>query len=81
MITGETAINSYLNSEGVKEVERAITRYGSNTIDSDLSFIFAADNVPATSLAHFKVTYEINITIVYEVCRYAPLGLGERVCE
>ncbi len=81
LLAGETLINSQLNSKGVTELRRAIERYGLNTIDTDLSFTFSGDGLPKNSLAHFSIDIQIEITVVYEVCRYAPLGAGERVCN
>jgi hypothetical protein len=81
LILGQSAINSYLNTEGVKELDRALQRYAANTADSDLSFILSGDGLPKGSLAHWDLTITMEITVVYEVCRYAPLGAGERVCE
>lgn len=81
LIIGQTAINSYLNSDGVKELDRALQQYAANTADSDLSFILSGDGLPKGALAHWDLTITMEITVVYEVCRYAPLGAGERVCE
>lgn len=81
LIVGEYLANKYLNSEGVTELRRTLERYAANTVDTDLSFIITGDPVPKGVFAHFDLEINMEITTVYEVCRSAIIGTGERVCE
>lgn len=81
LLAGSTLINNQLNTKGVTELRRAIERYATNTFDTDLSFTMTGEGLPKGALAHFTLDIEMELSIVYEVCRYAPLGAGERVCE
>ncbi|HRG68666.1 MAG: hypothetical protein JNL65_10465 [Saprospiraceae bacterium] len=81
LLAGSTLINQQLNTKGVTELRRAIERYAANTFDTDLTFSITGEGLAKGSLAHFTLDIEMELSIVYEVCRYAPLGVGERVCE
>lgn len=81
LLAGSTLINQQLNSKGVTELRRAIERYAANTFDTDLTFSITGEGLAKGSLAHFTLDIEMELSIVYEVCRYAPLGVGDRLCE
>lgn len=75
-------INEYLNGKAITELNKALARYITVTdVATDISFIMTGEPFPKGSRTKFNLDFTLNVTVVYEICRYAPLGVGERVCE
>lgn len=74
-------INEYLNGNAIKELKKILLNYATILNDDGISFILSGSPSPAGTRANFELKFKINLAIVYEVCRYAPLGSGIRVCE
>lgn len=75
-------LNEYLNDGAIKELNKALSRYVMSTSQQDdLQFIMTGEPYPKIALMHFTLDFTLELTVVYEVCRYAPLGVGERICE
>lgn len=74
-------INEFLNGQGIEELKKILSNY-INFINQDgISFIITGQPSPPLTTAHFSLEFVMDITIVYEVCRFVPLGTGERICE
>ncbi len=74
-------INQYLNTKGIGELKKILMSYATLLNDDGISFVLTGDPTPGAATANFKLEMVLDISIVYEVCRYVPLGQGERLCE
>ncbi|MBK8955032.1 MAG: hypothetical protein IPM34_05685 [Saprospiraceae bacterium] len=75
-------LNEYLNGKAISELNKAMSRYVTSTnLQDDLSFIMTGEPSPKGLKMHFTLEFNLEVTVVYEVCKYAPLGVGERICE
>jgi hypothetical protein len=74
-------INDYLNGDAIKELKKIVQNYATIINEGDISFILRGEGLPSKSLVKFTLNFELNFSVSYEVCRYAPMGVGERPCE
>jgi len=81
LITKAVNINEYLNGKAISELNKALARYITVADVADISFIMTGEPFPKNSRTKFNLDFTLNVTAVYEICRYVPLGQGERVCE
>ena len=81
VITDPVNINQYLNGPAIKELKKILLDYATIINDEGISFILSGSPSPAGTTAHFELKFKINLTIVYEICRDAPIGDGIRECE
>ena len=79
--TDPVNINEYLSGPAIKELKNILLNYATILNDEGISFLLTGNPTPAGTMAHFELKFKINLTIVYEVCRFAPLGEGIRQCE
>lgn len=79
--TDPVNINEYLNGNAIKELKKILLNYATIINDDGISFILTGSPSPAGSRANFELKFKLNISIVYEVCRFAPMGTGIRTCE
>lgn len=79
--TDPVNINEFLNGPAIKELRNILLNYATVLNDEGISFILTGQGSPAGTLAHFDLNYILHLSIVYEICRYAPIGTGQRVCE
>lgn len=80
--TNAVKLNEYLNGKAISELNKALSRYVSSTTQQDdLSFIMTGEPSPGGTRMHFTLDFTLEVTVVYEICRYAPLGVGERICN
>ena len=81
VITDPININEYLSGPAIKELKNILLNYATILNDEGISFLLSGNPTPSGTSAHFDLKFKINLTIVYEVCRPAPLGTGIRTCE
>jgi len=74
-------INEYLSGPAIKELKNILLNYATILNDEGISFLLSGNPSPSGTTAHFDLKFKINLTIVYEVCRTAPIGEGIRLCE
>ncbi len=79
--TDPVNINEFLNGPAIKELKNILLNYATILNDEGISFILSGNPSPAGTKANFDLKFKINLSIVYEVCRYAPIGVGIRACE
>jgi len=74
-------INEFLNGQAIKDLKKILLDYATFLSDDGISFILSGNPSPPLTRANFELKFKINLSIVYEVCRYAPIGEGIRACE
>lgn len=74
-------INEFFNTEGIKGLKDLLRDYVLLLNDDGISFALVGESSPRSTLAHFKLSFTLYVTVVYEVCKYVPLGQGERACD
>lgn len=74
-------INEFLNGQAIKDLKKILLDYATIINDDGISFILTGNPSPGGTRANFELKFKINLSIVYEVCRYAPIGEGIRACE
>ncbi|MEP7323527.1 MAG: hypothetical protein ABI761_16505 [Saprospiraceae bacterium] len=80
-ITEGIKLNDYLNGKGVLELKKILKNYATIINDGTISFILRGEGLPSASLVKFNLFFDLKLSVTYEVCRYAPMGKGDRVCE
>lgn len=82
-INKDIKLNEFFDSEAIKGLKDILRDYVLLINDDGISVILLGEPSPfsLSPLAHFTLNFSLNITIVYEVCRYVPMGEGERICE
>jgi hypothetical protein len=82
-VTDGVKINEFFDKEGIKGIKEILRDYATLANNEGVSFLLLGESQPVALdlLAHFTLYFNMNITIVYEVCKLVPLGTGERVCE
>jgi hypothetical protein len=81
LFTDPLNINEFLNGQAIKDFKKILLDYATIINDEGISFILTGNPSPAGTTANFELKFKINLSIVYEVCRYAPIGEGIRSCE
>src|SRR5688500_13469078 len=74
-------INEYLSGPAIKELKKILLDYATILNDEGISFLLTGNPSPPGTSAHFDLKFNIKLTIVYEICRDAPIGDGIRECE
>jgi len=79
--TDPVNINEYLSGPAIKELKKILLDYATFLNDDGISFILTGNPSPPLTTAHFDLKFKLNLTIVYEICRFAPIGDGIRPCD
>lgn len=74
-------INEFLNGQAIVELKKILSNYIDFINNDGISFIITGEPSPPLTTAHFSLEFVMDITVVYEVCRFVPLGTGERLCD
>jgi len=74
-------LNEFLNGNGIKEISKIVQNYATTINDGDISFLLRGEGLPVAALTKFSLMFSFKLSVTYEVCRYVPLGEGERLCE
>jgi|SRR5687768_7260983 len=74
-------INQYLSGQAIIDLKKILLDYATILNDEGMSFILTGHPTPPGATAHFDLKFKLNLTIVYEICRFAPIGDGIRQCE
>ena len=80
-ITDGININSYLNNQGINELKKILRNNLDFVNDDGFSAILFGNGLPQGALTHFSLTFDMDLTVAYEVCELLPLGMGEKVCD
>jgi hypothetical protein len=73
-------INEFFDTEGLKGLKDILRDYVVLANNDGISFLLLGE--PKLSLlAHFTLNFNMNVTVVYEVCQFVPIGQGERACN
>ncbi len=81
IFTPELNINKELNEKGVNELKKILAQYFDLLNNDGISFMLVGEGSPSGTLANFQLKVKLWVSVSYEVCRYVPLGTGERVCN
>ncbi|MCC6814848.1 MAG: hypothetical protein IT267_00370 [Saprospiraceae bacterium] len=81
LFTPEINISKQLNSKGVSELKKILHQQFDLINNDGVSFLLLAEPSPKGTRAHFQLNFKMYVAITYEICRYVPLGQGERICE
>jgi hypothetical protein len=74
-------INEYLNGKGIEELKKILKNYVIALNQDGFSVLLTGKGFPEGSLAHFVLDINMTVTVVYEVCEWLPLGLGDEICN
>ncbi len=74
-------INKELNENGVKELKKLFYQYFDLLNDEGISFVLVGTGSPTGVNVNFELKVKMWVALTYEVCRYVPVGQGERVCK
>lgn len=75
------SLNEFLNGNGIKEIKKIVENYATTINEGDISFLLRGEGLPVTALTKFSLMFSFRLSVTYEVCRYAPMGEGERACN
>jgi hypothetical protein len=79
--TDPLKLNQYLDGKAVKDLINIITEYVTTSKDEQILFVLGGIGMPLGSNTHFKLQLSLQLTMVYEICRYVPIGQGIRPCS
>jgi len=79
--TDPVNINEVLNGVAITELKNILLNYATILNDEGISFILTGQSSPMNTLAHFDLKFKLNLSIVYKVCRFVPMGTGQGYCE
>ncbi len=74
-------INEILSGVAITELKNVLLNYATLLNDEGISFILLGQSAPANQLVHFDLKFKLNLSIVYSVCRFVPIGSGQGPCE
>ncbi|MEP7195507.1 MAG: hypothetical protein ABI851_03250 [Saprospiraceae bacterium] len=74
-------INNELNNKGVEELKKILKDNFDLLNNAGITFVLLTEGSPVGTLTHFQLKVKMYLSLTYEICRYAPIGLGERNCD
>ncbi|HKK88606.1 MAG TPA: hypothetical protein VJ917_07125 [Saprospiraceae bacterium] len=75
------AANALLNTVGVTKMKELVRDYAGLLNFGSFDVLALGTTLPQGKLCHVQLDIAMRFTMVYEDCRWLPLGMGDETCE
>ena len=77
----EFSANALLNTVGVAKLKQLVREYATLLNFGTFDVLAVGNGVPQGNLCHLKLDIKMRFSMVYEDCKWLPLGMGDETCE